>query len=352
MHPRGHPCTPVPQSRLLRGRVFGHSVTPRMRAHVASAPARCRFVHRGGSVPTHRGVHRGHRSRPFPLKAVDRGVEEGVTPALRDPQQVTTEDVADATSSAPVTETESFPKATRVDTSSHASTSAASTDPGSPWARNLALGVCASVVVWLGLGMGMSDGPSRSASAARAHGTGAPSGATCGDFSENRTKVAREILTCNQDNWRQNCLSHYSTNVQYVDGPGLTKVFGKKNMATYLTNQFAFSNQWLTVTDETCALGTYVAQWSLDMDLGTGSLVDMPGISVLKFAEGGDGDLGTTSGDAPAEELVTYHRDYLPDGKIWEQAPIVGPLVKFQRETYMGCMLSKGGCAELLGAPK
>ena len=50
--------------------------------------------------------------------------------------------------------------------------------------------------------------------------------------------------------------------------------------------------------------------------------------------------------------MVRYHRDYLPDGKIWENAPIVGPLVKFQRETYVGCMLSPGGCADLLGAPK
>ena len=48
----------------------------------------------------------------------------------------------------------------------------------------------------------------------------------------------------------------------------------------------------------------------------------------------------------------SYHRDYLPDGKIWERAPIVGPLVKFQREAYVGCMLSPRGCAELLGAPK
>jgi hypothetical protein len=51
-------------------------------------------------------------------------------------------------------------------------------------------------------------------------------------------------------------------------------------------------------------------------------------------------------------ELVRYHRDYLPDGKIWEQAPVVGPLVKFQRETYVGCMMSPRGCADLLGAPK
>ena len=61
----------------------------------------------------------------------------------------------------------------------------------------------------------------------------------------------------------------------------------------------------------------------------------------------GDGDAGDGDGN-----LVRYHRDYLPDGKIWENAPIVGPLVKFQRETYVGCMLSPGGCADLLGAPK
>jgi len=37
-----------------------------------------------------------------------------------------------------------------------------------------------------------------------------PAGATCGTFSAARTQVARDILTCNQDNWRDNCLAHYS----------------------------------------------------------------------------------------------------------------------------------------------
>jgi len=41
-------------------------------------------------------------------------------------------------------------------------------------------------------------------------------------------------------------------------------------------------------------------------------------------------------GEGEDPNLVRYHRDYLPDGNIWENAPIVGPLVKFQRETYMG----------------
>lgn len=108
-----------------------------------------------------------------------------------------------------------------------------------------------------------------------------------------------------------------------------------------------------------------------------------PGISVLKFEKstdgaGGDGGAGAGRGgraavdgtlsDADAERggggsdsgagragdlnLVKYHRDYLPDGKIWENAPVVGPLVKFQRETYMACMASERGCADLLGAPK
>ena len=65
----------------------------------------------------------------------------------------------------------------------------------------------------------------------------------------------------------------------------------------------------------------------------------------------GDGD-GDADADGTGAELVRYHRDYLPDGKIWEQAPVVGPLVKFQRETYVGCMMSPRGCADLLGAPK
>ena len=119
-------------------------------------------------------------------------------------------------------------------------------------------------------------------------------------------------------------------------------------MGAYLRNQFEWSSGWVAVTGERCAAGTGVATWSREMDLGTGNLVDMPGISVLKFGDGdGDGDA-----DGTGAELVRYHRDYLPDGKIWEQAPVVGPLVKFQRETYVGCMMSPRGCADLLGAPK
>ena len=114
--------------------------------------------------------------------------------------------------------------------------------------------------------------------------TGHPAGATCGTFSAARTAVARDVLTCNQDNWEAGCLSHYSEDVTYVDGPGLTNVRGKDAMARYLKNQFDFSRQYLTVSDETCVGDTYVARWSLDMDLGTGNLRGMPGISVLKFA--------------------------------------------------------------------
>ena len=179
--------------------------------------------------------------------------------------------------------------------------------------------------------------------------TGYPAGATCGDFSARRTQVARDILTCNQDNWRENCLAHYSAEIEYTDGPGLTRIRGAAQMGTYLANQFQFSRQYLTVSDETCAADTYVAEWSLDMDLGTGELREMPGISVLRFVPAAEPAAGDGDED---ENLVAYHRDYLPDGKIWENAPIVGPLVKFQRETYQSCMLSPKGCVDLLGAPK
>ena len=118
---------------------------------------------------------------------------------------------------------------------------------------------------------------------------GVPAGATCGDFSARRTQVARDILTCNQDNWRENCLAHYSADVEYTDGPGLTRIRGAAQMGTYLANQFQFSRQYLTVSDETCAADTYVAEWSLDMDLGTGELREMPGISVLGSSRGARG---------------------------------------------------------------
>ena len=84
---------------------------------------------------------------------------------------------------------------------------------------------------------------------------------TCGDFSAARTQVARDILTCNQDNWRENCLAHYSDSLEYTDGPGLTHIAGKDQMSRYLRNQFEFSRQYLTVAEETCAADTYVATW-------------------------------------------------------------------------------------------
>ena len=173
--------------------------------------------------------------------------------------------------------------------------------------------------------------------------TSVPSTSTCGNFSKERLDIARQILTCNQEsgakNWKQACLSHYSANVEYTDGPGLTRVVGRDNMRQYLKNQFDFSRQWLSVTDEVCDADKYVAEWNLSMDLGIGSFRDLPGVTVLKFMEDGS-------------DLVKYHRDYLPDGNIVERQPVVGNLVKFQRETYSRCMASKEGCVGLLGGPE
>ena len=172
--------------------------------------------------------------------------------------------------------------------------------------------------------------------------TSVPSTTTCGNFSKERLDIARQILICNQEsgakNWKQACLSHYSANVEYTDGPGLTRVVGRDNMRQYLKNQFDFSRQWLSVIDEVCDGDKYVAEWNLSMDLGIGSFRDLPGVTVLKFMEDGS-------------DLVKYHRDYLPDGNIVERQPVVGNLVKFQRETYSRCMASKEGCVGLLGGP-
>ena len=172
--------------------------------------------------------------------------------------------------------------------------------------------------------------------------TSVPETTSCGNFSPERLQIARDILICNQEsgakNWKQACLSHYAPNVEYTDGPGLTRVFGRENMRQYLKNQFDFSRQWLSVTDEACDKDKYVAEWNLSMDLGIGSFRDLPGVTVLKFMEDGS-------------DLVKYHRDYLPDGNIVERQPVVGNLVKFQRETYSRCMASKEGCVKLLGGP-
>ena len=94
---------------------------------------------------------------------------------------------------------------------------------------------------------------------------------TCGDFSAARTQVARDILTCNQDNWRENCLAHYADNLEYTDGPGLTHIAGKDQMSRYLRNQFEFSRQYLTVAEETCAADTYVATWQGSLSLSLSS---------------------------------------------------------------------------------
>ena len=305
-----------------------HAVTPR--AATAPPPRPARAARTPRSALGARSVRR---------RALDGDGGVGVEPAVLDPPPLVAEEGASGVDEFEASSS-GDDRSPRAD-----ATPEASTNPGLPaWARGVAVSVAASAVVALGAAV-----PSGSIVASSpAHSTGAPAGSTCGDFSARRTRVAREILTCNQENWETNCLAHYSDDLRYVDGPGLTNVRGKDAMATYLRNQFAFSNQWLTVTDETCAADTYVATWSLDMDLGTGNLVDMPGISVLKF---GDGD-GDADADGTGAELVRYHRDYLPDGKIWEQAPVVGPLVKFQRETYVGCMMSPRGCADLLGAPK
>jgi len=52
-------------------------------------------------------------------------------------------------------------------------------------------------------------------------------------------------------------------------------------MALYLRNQFEFSRQYLTVSEETCAADTYIGTWTLDMDLGRGahSFTSQPNLS-------------------------------------------------------------------------
>jgi hypothetical protein len=146
------------------------------------------------------------------------------------------------------------------------------------------------------------------------------------------------VMTCNQDNWREGCLNNYDDDFYYVDGPGLTEVRGKKQMERYLRNQFDFSRQFLTVKEETCAADSYVATWSLDMLLSTGPLRNLSGISTLKFK--------------PDSDTIIYHRDYLADGAITENSPVVGGLVKLQRQTYTSCMQSDIGCAKILGGVK
>ena len=167
--------------------------------------------------------------------------------------------------------------------------------------------------------------------------TGAPNG-MCGTMSTERLRAARAVMMCNQENWRDGCLANYDDAAfDYVDGPGLTKIHGKKEMERYLKNQFDFSKQFLTVEEEVCEADSYVATWRLDMLLGTGPLRNVQGISVLKFTDDQD------------SAKIVYHRDYLPDGPIWENAPIVGPLVKLQRQTYTSCMQTDIGCARILG---
>lgn len=194
----------------------------------------------------------------------------------------------------------------------------------------LAAASAVALAVSGGVGGGWADGGFSGAASA-------PTGA-CGALSSERLRVARDVMMCNQENWREKCLANYDDEggaFSYVDGPGLTKVRGKPAMERYLRNQFDFSRQYLSVEEEVCEADSYVATWSLDMLLGTGPLRNVQGISVLKFKPGSD--------------KIVYHRDFLPDGPIWENAPIVGPLVKLQRQTYTSCMQSDVGCAKILG---
>ena len=168
---------------------------------------------------------------------------------------------------------------------------------------------------------------------------GAPSASACGTMSEARVRVARRVMMCNQANWREDCLDNYDDEeFSYVDGPGLTKIQGKRAMERYLKNQFDFSKQFLTVQDEVCEADAYVATWRLDMLLGTGPLRNVQGMSVLKFVS-----------DDPESTKIRLHRDVLPDGVIFENAPVVGPLVRLQRQTYTTCIQSDIGCAKVLG---
>ena len=202
----------------------------------------------------------------------------------------------------------------------------------------VAFGVAATMLS--AVGASSSSSSSLNGGSAFTGTTGAPASASCanGTLSESRLKKAREVMTCNQDNWREGCLNNYDDEFYYVDGPGLTEVRGKKQMERYLRNQFDFSRQFLTVKEETCAADSYVATWSLDMLLSTGPLRNLSGISTLKFK--------------PDSDTIIYHRDYLADGAITENSPVVGGLVKLQRQTYTSCMQSDIGCAKILGGVK
>jgi len=204
----------------------------------------------------------------------------------------------------------------------------------------VAFGVAATVLSAVGASSSSSSSSSLNAGSVFTGTTGAPASASCanGTLSESRLKKAREVMTCNQDNWREGCLNNYDDDFYYVDGPGLTEVRGKKQMERYLRNQFDFSRQFLTVKEETCAADSYVATWSLDMLLSTGPLRNLSGISTLKFK--------------PDSDTIIYHRDYLADGAITENSPVVGGLVKLQRQTYTSCMQSDIGCAKILGGVK
>ena len=180
---------------------------------------------------------------------------------------------------------------------------------------------------------------------------GYPAGATCGDFSAARTQVyaiSRRVtrITGERIAWRTTRTICDTSTV-----PGSRECLARPGCPHYLANQFEFEGQYLTVVEETCAADTYIASWSLDMDLGTGNLRGMPGISVLKFA-GGWGR-GWGRGRGRRRKRGALPRDFtFRTGRSGRTPPIVGPLVKFQRETYVGCMLSPGGCADLLMAPK
>ena len=215
--------------------------------------------------------------------------------------------------------------------------------------------------------------------------TGHPAGATCGTFSAARTAVARDVLTCNQDNWEAGCLSHYSGG-RDVRGRAGADERPRERRDGEVPEEPVRLQPAVSHRERRDVRGRHVRR-AVEPGHGLGhrQLERHAGDQRVEVRDGdgrGRGGRGRRRGgrgrrggrrrrkrrrrvrrgasdrrrrrrrDGGTENAVRYHRDYLPDGKIWENAPVVGPLVKFQRATYTACMLSESGCADLLGAPK
>ena len=109
-------------------------------------------------------------------------------------------------------------------------------------------------------------------------------------FSPERLKIARHIITCNQDsgntNYKTACLDNFDSSMTYTDGT--VSASNKEEVSRVFTNMFAFNftMQHLQVFEEECTEHTYFPSYSFNMSLSYDYITDITGMSKIVFNAG------------------------------------------------------------------